>query len=395
MAINEVRSYTEYKVETPTTDFNIGFQYYEGEDAINILIDDVDIKDTEYEAVQVNDTVIRITPPISNVTLRLERETDIDVNKHNYSAGAIFTATQMDENFEQIRKAQQEVRDGVEHFYDRVDGQIGEFTDLVSEVQSEFTDVKDLVNVAVATATDASIVANTALVTANSIDDKATEALDTAERAFDTAYEVNSLAANAQASATSAVNIATNASNTANNALSTAQGIAGTANSALDVATAAEQTADDALSVANDALNQTTLQPATASVLGGIKVGTEFTTNSTGVLSLSGNITRNLSVTGTITATGNITAFSDRRLKYDIEYITDALDRVTQLNGVTYYRLSDDTRNVGLIAQDVQRVLPEAVKPQNGYLTVDYLGIIGLLVEAIKDLDAKVKSLGG
>lgn len=111
-----------------------------------------------------------------------------------------------------------------------------------------------------------------------------------------------------------------------------------------------------------------------------------------------GTLSGDLSVTGTITASGNITAFSDARLKDNITKIPDALNKLNQLKGVTYTRkdLASDAHYAGLIAQDVQKVLPEAVAVTEGdIIAVDYNGVIGLLVEAVKELETKVAILEG
>jgi hypothetical protein len=99
---------------------------------------------------------------------------------------------------------------------------------------------------------------------------------------------------------------------------------------------------------------------------------------------------------GSFTATGNITAYSDRRVKAQFEPITDALAKVQQLHGQTYIRTDMDDANrryAGLIAQDVELVLPEAVSEVDEHLTLDYSGTIALLVEAIKDLKDEVDEL--
>lgn len=108
-----------------------------------------------------------------------------------------------------------------------------------------------------------------------------------------------------------------------------------------------------------------------------------------------------LKLTGHFTASGNVTAYSDRRLKDNISRIESALDKVQSLNGVTFTRndLADkDKRYVGLIAQEVQSVIPEAVTVQgdaNETLAVDYQGLVGLLVEAVKELAQEVKKQKG
>ncbi|WP_408098957.1 tail fiber domain-containing protein [Peredibacter sp. HCB2-198] len=80
---------------------------------------------------------------------------------------------------------------------------------------------------------------------------------------------------------------------------------------------------------------------------------------------------------------------SDKRLKKEIKPIEDSLSKIMQLNGVTYRYKKDkatDPRKAGVIAQDVQKVLPEAVTENDGHLAVKYTEIIPLLVEGIKDL---------
>jgi len=96
---------------------------------------------------------------------------------------------------------------------------------------------------------------------------------------------------------------------------------------------------------------------------------------------------------GNTTATGNVTAYSDIRLKTDIEVIPDALWKVRQLRGVTYERIDSGERQTGVIAQEVQAVLPEAVMTMNNddkTLSVAYGNMVGLLIEAIKELNTKV-----
>ncbi|CAM0015966.1 long tail fiber protein distal subunit [Vibrio phage D484] len=102
-----------------------------------------------------------------------------------------------------------------------------------------------------------------------------------------------------------------------------------------------------------------------------------------------------LSVTGgDFTCSGNVTAYSDIRLKKNIEKIDDALDKVTQLNGYTFDRADVDCdRQTGVIAQEVQAVLPEAVVEGEDHLSVAYGNLSGLLIESIKELNEKVETL--
>ena len=100
---------------------------------------------------------------------------------------------------------------------------------------------------------------------------------------------------------------------------------------------------------------------------------------------------RNLN--GDFTATGNVTAFSDERLKENVETIESALDKVSQMRGVTYnYKseLNDGQRGTGVIAQEMQQVMPEVVQ-EGEYLSVAYGNLVGVLIEAVKELKAELE----
>lgn len=124
-------------------------------------------------------------------------------------------------------------------------------------------------------------------------------------------------------------------------------------------------------------------------------------------------------ITGEIRATNNVTAYySDARLKKVISNIKNPLDAVRQLNGVIYkgndtarkYGYTTDEEQVGVLAQEVQKVLPQVVTPApfdiaqaadgseysksgENYMTVRYERLIPLLIEAIKELEARVTEL--
>ena len=106
------------------------------------------------------------------------------------------------------------------------------------------------------------------------------------------------------------------------------------------------------------------------------------------------SFTGSISVSGSVTATGDITAYSDARLKADVETITGALDRVRKLRGVTFSRRETGNRGVGLIAQELALIVPEAVMThEGGLLSVAYGNLVGVLIEAVKDLADKVDRL--
>lgn len=97
---------------------------------------------------------------------------------------------------------------------------------------------------------------------------------------------------------------------------------------------------------------------------------------------------------GNFTATANITAYSDHRLKENIQVIPDALNKVLQLDGVTFTRKKDGTAGTGVIAQQLQTVLPQAViADQQGMLSVAYGNTVGLLIEAIKEQQRQIDFL--
>jgi len=123
-----------------------------------------------------------------------------------------------------------------------------------------------------------------------------------------------------------------------------------------------------------------------------------------------------LSVTGAATVTGEITGFySDKRLKTDILPIESPLDKISQITGMTYTpnelapkynEDEEDIRRIGVFAQDVQSVLPEAIRfapfdrdelgesiSGEDYLTVNYENLVPLLLEGIKELTDRVKEL--
>jgi len=100
--------------------------------------------------------------------------------------------------------------------------------------------------------------------------------------------------------------------------------------------------------------------------------------------------------------TGLLTAnTSDRRLKKDIQKITNALDKVKSISGYTFDRIEEKYNNqkfTGLIAQEVQEVLPEVIleyegEDKNKYLSIAYGNMMGLIVEAIKELSDQVQVL--
>ena len=99
---------------------------------------------------------------------------------------------------------------------------------------------------------------------------------------------------------------------------------------------------------------------------------------------------------GSFTATGNVTANSDIKLKDNIEPIANPLDKINQINGVTFDRIDipELGRQMGVIAQDVEKVCPELVSTDDeGTKSVAYGNMVGLLIEAIKEQQALIEAL--
>lgn len=101
-----------------------------------------------------------------------------------------------------------------------------------------------------------------------------------------------------------------------------------------------------------------------------------------------------LRVFGNMKVDGVVISSSDRRLKTNINKIDGAMDRIEKLSGVFFNKIGDDKRQLGLIAQEVNEVIEEAVfKDENGYLNIAYGNLIGLIIEGMKELRNEIKNL--
>jgi len=107
--------------------------------------------------------------------------------------------------------------------------------------------------------------------------------------------------------------------------------------------------------------------------------------------------TFDMSAAGAATFNNDVTAFSDVRLKQEIDTIDNALERVTSMRGVFFDRKDNsEVRQTGVIAQEVEPFLPEVVrqtKDDNKIKSVAYGNMVGVLIEAIKELNAKIEKL--
>jgi hypothetical protein len=103
-----------------------------------------------------------------------------------------------------------------------------------------------------------------------------------------------------------------------------------------------------------------------------------------------------LEVGGSILASGNVTAYSDIRVKDNVESIEGAIGKLNQIRGVTYTRTDLDDKHrrfAGVIAQEIEQVLPEAVFDNGRVKAVDYNATIALLIEAVKEQQGQINEL--
>jgi len=170
-----------------------------------------------------------------------------------------------------------------------------------------------------------------------------------------------------------------------------------------------------------DAMNaeaNMTFDGSTLNVSGAAYITGNIGRDTTDYISFSNNAYMNVTINGSnefrfeadgdFHADGDVIAFSttvsDERLKTDIEKIENATDKVSQLNGYTFTYKADGKKSAGVIAQEVEKVLPSAVSEKElplkmndgvAYKTVQYDQIIGLLIESIKELKQEINELKG
>ena len=116
--------------------------------------------------------------------------------------------------------------------------------------------------------------------------------------------------------------------------------------------------------------------------------------SSVGINTTVADLTHALEVSGSIRASGALLCNSDERLKENIYAIDNPLNKLKQIQGVYFNWIGKEDREVGFIAQQVQRVLPEVVvEDKKSYLSVDYSKVVPLLVGAIQEQNDLIKGL--
>jgi hypothetical protein len=146
----------------------------------------------------------------------------------------------------------------------------------------------------------------------------------------------------------------------------------------------------------------TTTSPSTSGI--GLASGLAVTYSYTGYSSFRNNMFQGtlywnngtdrmyLDASGNFTASGNVTAYSDARLKTNVSTIDGALALVEKMRGVRYDRIDSGKAGIGVIAQEMKEVVPEVVL-EGDNLSVAYGNLVGVLIEAVKELSARVKEL--
>lgn len=140
-------------------------------------------------------------------------------------------------------------------------------------------------------------------------------------------------------------------------------------------------------------VNSTTEMTLTLGSSGGYYFGNATVAgfkNSGGTARVSWNIS-----SGDFTAAGNVSAYSDARLKENVQTIRDAVALVSRMRGVFYDRVDTGKPGVGVIAQEMQEVVPAVVVDHGDTLSVAYGNLVGVLIEAVKELSARIEVLEG
>jgi len=134
-----------------------------------------------------------------------------------------------------------------------------------------------------------------------------------------------------------------------------------------------------------------TLKVSSVDMSAGIVTGNTLVAT-TSVTAASAQINGNLTSTGIIQAV-DVNTTSDGRLKDDIRTLESALDKVISLRGVSY--TMQGVKKIGLIAQELEVIVPEVVSTstEDGYKSVSYGNIVGLLVEAVKEQQKQIDEL--
>jgi len=150
----------------------------------------------------------------------------------------------------------------------------------------------------------------------------------------------------------------------------------------------------------DNSLNVFTIQDSgNTTIKGSLKIGYpmigfgggSFSTVNNAALDISGSC----SISKDLLVVGNITSYSDERIKTNIQPIQGCLDKIKNISGYKYNRTDLETNetHIGLIAQEVEKNFPELITETNNIKGINYQGFIAILLNCIKELNEKIKSL--
>jgi hypothetical protein len=132
------------------------------------------------------------------------------------------------------------------------------------------------------------------------------------------------------------------------------------------------------------------------STSGDTNTGMYFSAADTVNITTGGTLAATFAANGNFTAVGEVTAFSDARLKDNIEVIADPLTKILSIRGVTFTRNDQEntTRHMGVIAQEIEQYFPEVVHTtDDGFKTVNYGAMAGAFIEAFKAQQSQIDEL--
>jgi hypothetical protein len=154
-------------------------------------------------------------------------------------------------------------------------------------------------------------------------------------------------------------------------------------------------------------INTVPVRNASGFIVGNLQGNSTTTTTATNVVGGSGRVlfnnatnttttSANLTFDGTnLTVAGFVESTSDEKLKTNVKTIENGLEKVLSLRGVEYDRVDIDSHQIGVIAQEVEKIIPEVVSTntETGTKSVAYGNLVGVLIEAIKDLKVEITEL--
>ena len=180
---------------------------------------------------------------------------------------------------------------------------------------------------------------------------------------------------------------------TASGAVSTAMGVSTTASGDGSTAMGVSTTASDTSSLV---MGQYNLAGSTVT-----SSATEFSLDNTAFVIGNGTGSDNRSdalvvkFNGETTLAGNLHVNSDARLKSNIVSLGSTLAKLLQIDGKSYTMKKDESekQKIGLLAQDIEKVFPELVSESNGIKSLNYQGLVPVLINAMKEQEERIKRL--